>query len=154
MNSAGSTPPYMTLACLSKLLRSLHSRKLRALVFTRLRRRKLLRSLHSRKSLPRSHDRSLESHLWRGGFPHSDICGSKLVCQLPAAFRRLPRPSSPVIAKASTSCTYSLDPITLITLASESSYKYFSAWFVHPAFCLKVHGRYNHQTQSSQSPIC
>jgi hypothetical protein len=50
------------------------------------------------------------------GFPHSDICGSKLVCQLPAAFRRLPRPSSPVIAKASTACTYSLDPITVSTL--------------------------------------
>ena len=48
-----------------------------------------------------------------GGFPHSDICGSKLVCQLPAAYRRLLRPSSPVIAKASTTCTYSLDPITL-----------------------------------------
>ena len=59
-----------------------------------------------------------ESHLWRGGFPHSDICGSMLVCQLPAAFRRLPRPSSPVIAKASTTCTYSLDPITLSALAS------------------------------------
>ena len=56
-----------------------------------------------------------ESHLCRGGFPHSDICGSKLVCQLPAAFRRLPRPSSPVIAKASTTCTYSLDPIALHT---------------------------------------
>src|SRR6185436_5181754 len=54
-----------------------------------------------------------ESHLCRGGFPHSDIPGSKLVCQLPGAFRRLPRPSSPVIAKASTTCTYSLDPITL-----------------------------------------
>ena len=51
----------------------------------------------------------------RAGFPHSDICGSKLVCQLPAAFRRLPRPSSPVIAKASTTCTYSLDPIALHT---------------------------------------
>ena len=47
------------------------------------------------------------------GFPHSDICGSKLICQLPAAFRRLSRLSSPVIAKASTTCTYSLDPITL-----------------------------------------
>src|SRR3954447_17333632 len=56
-----------------------------------------------------------ESHLLRAGFPHSDICGSKLVCQLPAAFRRLPRPSSPVIAKASTTCTLSLDPITLST---------------------------------------
>ena len=48
-----------------------------------------------------------------GGFPHSDISGSMLVCQLPGAFRRLPRPSSPVIAKASTTCTYSLDPIAL-----------------------------------------
>ena len=52
-----------------------------------------------------------------GGFPHSDICGSKLVCQLPAAFRRLPRPSSPVIAKASTTCTYSLDSIILRPLS-------------------------------------
>src|SRR3954453_765914 len=51
-------------------------------------------------------------YLKRGGFPHSDIYGSKLVCQLPAAFRRLPRPSSPVIAKASTTCTLSLDPIS------------------------------------------
>src|ERR1700738_5323013 len=49
----------------------------------------------------------------RSGFPHSDICGSKLVCQLPGAYRRLRRPSSPVIAKASTTCTCSLDPITL-----------------------------------------
>ena len=34
-------------------------------------------------------------------------------CPLPHAFRRLTRPSSPVIAKASTTCTSSLDPITL-----------------------------------------
>src|SRR4026208_401233 len=52
----------------------------------------------------------------RSGFPHSDIGGSKLVCQLPEAFRRLPRPSSPVIAKASTTCTCSLDPIALMAL--------------------------------------
>jgi hypothetical protein len=32
------------------------------------------------------------------GFPHSDIPGSKLVCQLTEAFRRLPRPSSPPTA--------------------------------------------------------
>src|SRR6202008_1957746 len=49
------------------------------------------------------------------GFPHSDISGSKLVCQLPEAFRRLPRPSSPSIAKASTTCTCSLDPITSVS---------------------------------------
>ena len=49
------------------------------------------------------------------GFPHSEILGSKLVCQLPEAYRKLLRPSSPVIAKASTICTYSLDPIALST---------------------------------------
>ena len=56
-----------------------------------------------------------------GGFPHSDTCGSKPVCRLPAAFRRLPRPSSPVIAKASTSHTWSLDPITLPRQARRAS---------------------------------
>ncbi len=40
-----------------------------------------------------------------GGFPHSDISGSTLVCQLPEAFRRLPRPSSPLSAKAFTKCS-------------------------------------------------
>src|SRR6195952_3097339 len=52
----------------------------------------------------------------KGGFPHSEISGSKLICQLPEAYRRLSRPSSPVIAKASTTCSYSLDPITLNSL--------------------------------------
>ena len=52
----------------------------------------------------------------RAGFPHSEILGSKLACQLPEAYRRLQRPSSPVVAKASTTCTCSLDPITLSTL--------------------------------------
>src|SRR5436853_7925595 len=51
--------------------------------------------------------------LKEAGFPHSEIRGSKPICRLPAAYRRLSRPSSPVIAKASTTCTYSLDPITL-----------------------------------------
>ena len=53
----------------------------------------------------------------KGGFPHSEISGSKLICQLPEAYRRLSRPSSPIIAKASTTCSYSLDPITLTSLA-------------------------------------
>src|SRR3989304_8366024 len=48
----------------------------------------------------------------RGGFPHSEIPGSKPVCRLPEAYRRLPRLSSPVAAKASTMCAYSLDHIT------------------------------------------
>src|SRR3982750_3568253 len=56
---------------------------------------------------------SVHGDLKEAGFPHSEICGSKPICRLPAAYRRLSRPSSPVIAKASTTCTYSLDPITL-----------------------------------------
>ena len=48
----------------------------------------------------------------QGGFPHSEIVGSKLVCQLADAYRRLPRPSSPSTAKASAICAYSLDHIT------------------------------------------
>lgn len=38
-------------------------------------------------------------------------------CQLPEAFRRLLRPSSPLTAKASTICAYSLDHIILIGLS-------------------------------------
>ena len=46
------------------------------------------------------------------GFPHSDIPGSKSVCRLPEAYRRLRRPSSPSAAKAFTRCACSLDHIT------------------------------------------
>ena len=35
-------------------------------------------------------------------FPHSEIFGSTPVCRRPEAFRRLPRPSSPLDAKTST----------------------------------------------------
>src|SRR6476646_8781378 len=58
------------------------------------------------------------------GFPHSEICGSKLVCQLPAAYRKLLRPSSPDIAKASTMCTYSLVPITLTSAGATRQRRY------------------------------
>ena len=50
--------------------------------------------------------------LIQSGFSHSEISGSKLVCQLTEAYRRLLRPSSPYAAKASTTCAYSLDLIT------------------------------------------
>ena len=46
-----------------------------------------------------------------------------LVYQLPGAFRRLPRPSSPVIAKASITCTLSLDPITVGSQGSGIGYQ-------------------------------
>ena len=57
-------------------------------------------------------------YLLRGGFPHSEIFGSKHICRLPEAYRRLPRPSSPSVAKASTMCAYSLDHITPSDLES------------------------------------
>ena len=60
-------------------------------------------------------------YLLLGGFPHSEISGSKLICQLPEAYRRLSRLSSPIIAKASTMCSYSLDPITLMPLSKQKS---------------------------------
>ena len=41
-------------------------------------------------------------------FPHSDTPRSTLGCQLPRAYRRLPRPSSALDAKASTMCPYQL----------------------------------------------
>jgi hypothetical protein len=59
------------------------------------------------------------------GFPHSEIRGSQFVCKLPAAYRMLQRPSSPLTAKASTVCAYSLDHITPISLAL-----YESAFFI------------------------
>jgi hypothetical protein len=53
-----------------------------------------------------------DDQLKLAGFPHSEILGSKLVCQLTEAYRRLLRPSSPSAAKAFTICAYSLDHIT------------------------------------------
>jgi hypothetical protein len=47
------------------------------------------------------------------GFPIRTSWDIAPICRLPQAFRRLSRPSSPIIAKASTICSYSLDSITL-----------------------------------------
>ena len=52
---------------------------------------------------------------WVSPFGHYRI---KACCQLPDTFRRLPRPSSPLTAKASTVCAYSLDHITASCLGS------------------------------------
>ncbi len=78
----------------------------------------------------------------RAGFPHSDIPGSKLACQLPGAYRRLQRPSSPVVAKASTTCTCSLDPITLGT-ARRHAKAHRSAW--------RRYGRQSHNATTSNA---
>ncbi len=58
------------------------------------------------------------------GLPHSEIFGSKFVCQLPEAYRRLLRPSSPVAAKASTRCAWSLDHITSNILSNDFGYRF------------------------------
>ena len=42
---------------------------------------------------------------WFDGTKEWYLNGSKLICQLPEAYRRLSRPSSPIIAKASTTCS-------------------------------------------------
>ena len=63
-----------------------------------------------------------------GGFPHSDMSGSKLVYQLPEPFRRLQRPSSPLTAKASTVHAYSLDHITQRRLTNERFVTIIADW--------------------------
>ena len=62
------------------------------------------------------------------GFPHSDMSGSTLACQLPEPFRRLLRPSSPPVAKASTVCTCSLDHITRKSL-NFGSYVFYRTFY-------------------------
>ena len=57
-------------------------------------------------------DSVCDNQLVLAGFPHSEISGSQVVCHLPEAYRRLPRLSSPLTAKASTVCASSLDHIT------------------------------------------
>ena len=52
------------------------------------------------------------------GFPHSEILGSGPAYRLPEAYRRLLRPSSAPIAKASTVCSSKLD--TLISWSDKS----------------------------------
>lgn len=64
-----------------------------------------------------------DTRLVPGGFPHSEISGSQSVCRLPKAFRRLPRLSSPLTAKASTVCASSLDHITPSNLVTVSIVK-------------------------------
>lgn len=54
---------------------------------------------------------------WVSPFGH---CRIKACCQLPDTFRRLPRPSSPLTAKASTVYAWSLDHITPSRLGAYS----------------------------------
>lgn len=70
----------------------------------------VLRCFTSRRSLHTPYIfRCGSPHMTVAGFPHSEILGSRFVCQLPEAYRRLQRPSSAPSAKASTLCPYKLD---------------------------------------------
>src|SRR6266700_7834163 len=62
-------------------------------------------------SLPRAPYvfRYASQRITTGGFPHSEIPGSKVGQHLTRAYRSRPRPSSALGAKASTVCPYSLD---------------------------------------------
>src|SRR5882757_4522494 len=62
-------------------------------------------------SLPRAPYvfRYASQRITTGGFPHSEISGSKVGQHLTRAYRSRPRPSSALGAKASTVCSYSLD---------------------------------------------
>ena len=67
---------------------------------------RVLRWFTSPSSLSRPYEfRSRILHVQCSGLPHSEIPGSTLVCSFPEAYRSLPRPSSPSIAKASTVCS-------------------------------------------------
>ena len=64
------------------------------------------------------------------GFSHSEILGSKLIYQLPEAYRRLLRPSSPYAAKASALCSsftwsYNLKKGYLIIFFESNLIKYY-----------------------------
>ena len=61
------------------------------------------------------------------GFPHSEILGSESAYRLPEAYRRLLRPSSAPIAKASTVCSLKLDTL------------FFSLTWINPDQMLCVH---------------
>ena len=90
----------------------------------------------------------------RAGFPHSDISGSQLVCQLPEAFRRLRRPSSPPTAKASTRCASPLDHIASETSShrnTASLHSYIRSQARSPAIAFAYQD--NHPIINSQSPV-
>ena len=58
------------------------------------------------------------SCLQQEGLPHSDTCGCNGYLLLPAAFRSLSRPSSPLRTKASTVCPYLLSQVFFLLLIS------------------------------------
>ena len=75
----------------------------------------------------------------KGGFPHSEISGSKVACHLPEAYRRLLRPSSPLTAKASTVCAYSLDHTVQANKILMRLLFFIVVLSISPDRCVKIH---------------
>ena len=97
----------------------------------------------------------LSTCLVTSGFPHSEISGSKSVCRLPEAYRRLLRPSSPLTAKASTICAYSLDHITPrgrleVTTTNQAFVTIYSITLTHTCVCITPH---KHSVYVSTQPM-
>ncbi len=72
-------------------------------------------------------------------FPHSEISGSKVACHLPEAYRRLLRPSSPLTAKASTVCAYSLDHTVQANKILMRLLFFIVVLSISPDRCVKIH---------------
>ena len=72
-------------------------------------------------------------------FPHSEIFGSKVACHLPEAYRRLLRPSSPLTAKASTVCAYSLDHTVQANKILMRLLFFIVVLSISPDRCVKIH---------------
>ena len=73
------------------------------------------------------------------GFPHSEISGSKVICHLPEAYRRLSRLSSPLTAKASTVCAYSLDHTVQANKILMRLLFFIVVLSISPDRCVKIH---------------
>ena len=73
------------------------------------------------------------------GFSHSEISGSKVACHLPEAYRRLLRPSSPLTAKASTVCAYSLDHTVQANKILMRLLFFIVVLSISPDRCVKIH---------------
>ena len=90
---------------------------------------------------------------WVSPFGHPRI---KVCCRLPEAFRRLPRPSSPLTAKASTVCAYSLDHITSKRLrVSKRSHAQISLTCLNDTFkALLPHRSFHHRVGQAPNAYC
>jgi len=84
---------------------------------------------HFPRSSSYTYEFSIRFRLNGGGFPHSDIPGSKLAWELPETYRTLQRPSSSFSVKASTVRPY-LNLRTTKTLKSAFGHKPNLNWFM------------------------